>query len=436
MLEQTRARTLELVEPLSDDALNAVHDPLMSPIVWDLGHIANFEELWLVRTVGGRPPLHEELAEVYDPSRPRAASAASCPTCAARTASPTWSRARAHAGVPRGGRRLRRCRPPAAGGFVYELIAAARAAALGDDPPDAPDHDRARPTRPPRRAAAADAPTRATAGGMVLVAGRPVRDGRRAPTGSPTTTSAAAHVVELAPFWIDAAPVTNGEMSRVHRGRRLRAAANWWSDEGWEWRQSEQAIALPRYWQRDGDGFRVRSLRPARAARSRSSPSATSPGTRPTPTRATRASGCRPRPSGRRRRRGTRPRARSGRYPWGDERADAARANLDQLAFGTAAGRRLPRRREPLRRRSRCWATSGSGPRATSTPTRASRRSPTASTRRLLRRPLQGAARRLVGDAARAPSRPPFATGTIPSGARSSPAFAARATRRPATSGA
>ena len=43
-LERARRRTLELIEPLSEEALNKVHDPLMSPIVWDLGHIANFEE--------------------------------------------------------------------------------------------------------------------------------------------------------------------------------------------------------------------------------------------------------------------------------------------------------------------------------------------------------------------------------------------------------
>src|SRR5213593_4899417 len=65
-LERTRRRTLALVEGLSDELLNAVHDPLMSPIVWDLGHIANFEELWLVRRAGGCDALRDELGGVYD----------------------------------------------------------------------------------------------------------------------------------------------------------------------------------------------------------------------------------------------------------------------------------------------------------------------------------------------------------------------------------
>ena len=46
--------------------LNRVYSPILSPLAWDLGHIANFEELWLVQTVGGREPLHGELGRFYD----------------------------------------------------------------------------------------------------------------------------------------------------------------------------------------------------------------------------------------------------------------------------------------------------------------------------------------------------------------------------------
>jgi hypothetical protein len=37
-LRDVRERTLQLVEPISDDGLTRQHDPLMSSIVWDLGH--------------------------------------------------------------------------------------------------------------------------------------------------------------------------------------------------------------------------------------------------------------------------------------------------------------------------------------------------------------------------------------------------------------
>jgi iron(II)-dependent oxidoreductase len=65
-LREARERTLDLVAPFSDEELEHVHSTLMSPLVWDLGHIAAFEDLWIVHRFGGEPLLHEELADVYD----------------------------------------------------------------------------------------------------------------------------------------------------------------------------------------------------------------------------------------------------------------------------------------------------------------------------------------------------------------------------------
>jgi gamma-glutamyl hercynylcysteine S-oxide synthase len=65
-LDEARARTLAMVESISDPDLERVHSKLMSPLVWDLGHIAAFEDLWLVHRHGGRTLLREDLAEVYD----------------------------------------------------------------------------------------------------------------------------------------------------------------------------------------------------------------------------------------------------------------------------------------------------------------------------------------------------------------------------------
>src|ERR1700733_8449704 len=65
-LQEARERTLELVAPFSDEQLEQVHSTLLSPLVWDLGHIAAFEDLWLPHPCGGEPLLREELADVYD----------------------------------------------------------------------------------------------------------------------------------------------------------------------------------------------------------------------------------------------------------------------------------------------------------------------------------------------------------------------------------
>jgi iron(II)-dependent oxidoreductase len=65
-LHAVRERTRTLVAGLTRAQLETQIDPLLSPLVWDLAHIAAYEDLWLVHRHGGRPLLHPELAAMYD----------------------------------------------------------------------------------------------------------------------------------------------------------------------------------------------------------------------------------------------------------------------------------------------------------------------------------------------------------------------------------
>ncbi len=65
-LDDTRSRTLDLLEPLPVDAVTAQHSELMSPLVWDFAHIAHFEELWLLRELAGDAPTDPRFDDVYD----------------------------------------------------------------------------------------------------------------------------------------------------------------------------------------------------------------------------------------------------------------------------------------------------------------------------------------------------------------------------------
>ncbi len=65
-LMEARERTLALTASVSEEDLVRVHSTLMSPLVWDLGHIAAFEDLWMVHRHGGRPMVRADLVEVYD----------------------------------------------------------------------------------------------------------------------------------------------------------------------------------------------------------------------------------------------------------------------------------------------------------------------------------------------------------------------------------
>src|ERR1700704_18486 len=75
LLTEARDRTLLLISGLSDEDLHQQHDPLMSPIIWDVGHIAHFEELWLTQNLDG-PIEFIEMPGLYNPfEHPRATRA-------------------------------------------------------------------------------------------------------------------------------------------------------------------------------------------------------------------------------------------------------------------------------------------------------------------------------------------------------------------------
>ena len=86
--------------------------PLMSPLVWDLGHIAAFEDLWIVHRYGGRPLLREGLAEVYDAFETPRAERGDCRSCARRGPRVPGRGPRPHARGDRGARDRGRRRSP------------------------------------------------------------------------------------------------------------------------------------------------------------------------------------------------------------------------------------------------------------------------------------------------------------------------------------
>src|ERR1700742_2845280 len=66
VMEEVRERTFELVSHLDEGQLTTVLAPIMSPLSWDLGHVAAYEDLWLNHRLAGRELLREDLAALYD----------------------------------------------------------------------------------------------------------------------------------------------------------------------------------------------------------------------------------------------------------------------------------------------------------------------------------------------------------------------------------
>ena len=88
--------------------------------------------------------------------------------------------------------------------------------------------------------------------GEALIAGGPFALGAAADQPWAYDNELPAHEADLQPFAIDRALVTNEEYVAFvaaggYRDRSL------WSDEGWAWREVEDAVA-PEYWRADGAG--------------------------------------------------------------------------------------------------------------------------------------------------------------------------------------
>ena len=325
-LGEARERTLRLVAPVDEQTLNRVHDPLLSPLVWDLGHIAAFEDLWLCQRVGGLEPLQPDLADVYDAAETPRPERGGTPYLRRDDALEYMDAVRRRAlevlervDISPAGDRLN------ANGFVWEMLVqhehqhnetmlqTLQRAEAGVYSPERP----ARTGMP-----AAEAQT------IVVQAGRFTMGD--CGTGFAYDNERPRHERELPAYGIDSVPVTNGAFARFvedggYRRREL------WSGEGWAWREAE-GVDRPLYWTSDGCERRfdrVEAIDPDMPVMHVSWYEADAyarwAGKR-LPTEADwEKAACWDADAGSARR-----------YPWGEEPPSAERANIDQLGFGPA----------------------------------------------------------------------------------------------------
>lgn len=253
-LQEARARTLLLVTGVSDADLRLQHDPLMSPIVWDLGHIAHFEEVWLLENIEGDTPGREGLRGMYDPFRnPRAGRAA---LDLPRRSDALEYLAEVRAAV------LRRIpdldpastTPLLAEGFVFRMVLQ-HEYQHGETILQTLQLKQGEPWSPPRALGVPAAGPESRGRGDDDTGPAMVRiPGGAYPVGTDDRSAAydnerPRHTVELAPYRIDRTPVTAGDwLSFMADGGYERPEL--WADEGWAWR-SEAGIEAPKYWRRD-----------------------------------------------------------------------------------------------------------------------------------------------------------------------------------------
>jgi iron(II)-dependent oxidoreductase len=228
----------------------------MSPIVWDLGHIGHFEDVWLRENIRSADTRSEGLRGIYNPFENPRAVRDSLPL-------PSLPECRTYLGEVRRAvldelRTLPLDAEPGTlppllrDGFVFRMVlqheyqhneTILQTLQLKQGEPYAAPRQLAPP------AASADAPDPGT---MVYFPGGSVTLGTDDRSAA-YDNERPAHAGTLDPFWIDAHPVTNGEyLAFVEDGGYRDDDA--WSGAGRAWRD-EGGLTAPKYWTHERDAW-------------------------------------------------------------------------------------------------------------------------------------------------------------------------------------
>ncbi|MCH0541576.1 ergothioneine biosynthesis protein EgtB [Streptomyces sp. MUM 203J] len=248
-LVTARVRTARLTDCVDDGELTAQHSPLMSPLAWDLAHIANQEELWLLRAVGGHEPLRPEIDPLYDAFRHPRATRPSLPLLSPREARAYASEVRERVLGVLDAAVLDGDHPLTGAGFAFGMVAQHEqqhdetmlithqlrrgpAALTASAPPPAP-------------ADAAGLPTEVLVPGGPFVMGVSHEDEPWA-----LDNERPAHVRLVPDFHLDTTPVTCGAYRAFVDDGGYRDP-RWWAPEGWTFVR-EQDLKAPLFWRREG----------------------------------------------------------------------------------------------------------------------------------------------------------------------------------------
>ncbi len=247
-VQNARRRTLELIADLSDEQLLGQHLPTVNPLLWEIGHVAWFQERWVLRRIG-RPSLRRDADALYD-------SAAVAHDTRWDLALPPRRETLRYLAAVEQQVLERLARRPAPDELYFMQLALFHEdmhteaftytrQALGYPAPRLPG---------PAAPVGGDAPW----GGDVPVEGGMFPLGAEAGEPFVFDNEKWIHPVRLRPFAIARAPVTQAEFAAfVEDGGYTRREL--WGAAGWAWRE-RAAVDQPLYWRRAGGGWQRRDF--------------------------------------------------------------------------------------------------------------------------------------------------------------------------------
>ena len=248
MMRDSRARTLELVAGLDDDRLLGPRLAIVNPLLWEIGHLAWFHEHFILRHLDRVGPLRADADALYDSSAVHHDTRWDLPL-------PTLAATLDYMADVAGAlaRRLAGREPTDAERDLYRL-----ATFHEDMHGEAFTYSRQSLGWPAPAFAGTPgaAPGTGPWPGDVEVPGGVFRLGAEPGDGFVFDNEKWAHEVEVAPFRMARAPVTNAEYVAFVADDGY-ARRDFWSDAGWAWRGDADAHH-PLYWIERGGDFALR----------------------------------------------------------------------------------------------------------------------------------------------------------------------------------
>ncbi len=249
-LESGRTRTLGIVEPFSEEELWRAPSKLMSPLVWDLGHCANYEELWLLRNIAGHRPIDPKLDDIYNAFEHPRWERPSLPLLGPLQARAYMSDVRSRSLDVLEDVEFDPLTRLLDRGYVYGMVV--QHEHMHDETMLATIQlMRDRPYDPAKTAPRAQAQVSQD---MVFVPGGAFDMGTSLEPWA-FDNERPEHPVDVAPFWIDRTPVTNARYIEFIEAGGYDDPRHW-TETGWKWRQ-ETAKTKPGFWSDNAGAWTV-----------------------------------------------------------------------------------------------------------------------------------------------------------------------------------
>lgn len=246
-IDDAHQRSMDLIDGLSPEQLMGPRLPIVNPLRWEIGHAAYFYEFWVLRQHLGKPPIREDADRLYDSISIAHDDRWDLPL-------PSMPQTLEYIQTVK-----ERVKASLAEGVDAQRDYLAQYAVFHQDMHNEAYTYTRQTLNYPEPGIGQPGYSKPDAGvleGDAKIPGGEFMLGARPTDGFVFDNEKWAHPVEIEPFAIARAAVSNGDYSRFVEADGYNKR-EYWDEQGWVWR-NKVGLQHPVYWRHDADGWKVK----------------------------------------------------------------------------------------------------------------------------------------------------------------------------------